>query len=106
MKLMVDCYMACNKTCSMICYESCRKSCANQALFLGPVVSIWRVACSTMHQPLICCCGLTVMQLAQQSGLPPRYSKWLDGQQRLSVVAGRATAIAADLRSLHSRNSW
>ena len=83
----------------MICYESCRKSCANQALFLGPVVCGWRVAGSAMHLPLIRCCGRTVVQQAQQSCLQPSCSKH-------SVVAGRATAVAADLRSLHSRWCW
>ena len=42
-------------------YESSRKSCANQDVFLGPVVGDGRVAVSTMHLPLIPCCGRTVV---------------------------------------------
>ena len=102
--------LTCYMPCYMPCYERGRKSCTNQDVFLGPFVSGWRVASSAMHLPLIRCCGQTVVlrtepttagglqrpcaQLDAQSGLQPRCSKH-------SVVAGRATAIAADSRSLH-----
>ena len=90
----------------MTCYESSRKASADQALILGrqwrvagrcillvagSVVGGRRVAGSAMHLPLIRWGGRTVALRAQQSGLQPSCSKH-------SVVAGLATAIAADLR--------
>ena len=57
------------------------------------------VAGSAMLFPVLRCGGRTVVQRAQQSGLSPSWSKH-------SVAAGRATAIAADLRSLHSLTLW
>ena len=99
-------------TCSMPSYESGRKNCANHAVFLCPVVGggqhkasaadSWQDSggewCSgqQLSEPatadgLLLPCAL----LDAQSGLPHFYSKH-------SVVAGRATAITADSRSVHS----
>ena len=86
--------------CFLTCYESGRKSCANQTSFLSPVVSGGQVAGSAMHLLLLHCGGRTVMQRAQQSCLQPSWSK-----PEHSVVVRLATAIAADLRSLHSLHS-
>ena len=110
--------------CLAIC-QAVKAGKANQAVFLGPVVGGGRVAGSAMHLLLIRCGGRTVVlhgesvqqltepataggqwrpcarlnaQQAQQSSLPPFCSKH-------SVVAGRATAITADSRSLHSMHS-
>ena len=71
------------------CYESGKESCANQASFLGPAVG----AC-------ICrCCVAVAGQWCsrQQSGLQPRCSE--PEHSVVAALAGRATAIAADLRS-------
>ena len=40
-----------------------------------------------MHLQLIRCGGRTAVQRAQQSGLPPRCSKWLVGRQQPVLVA-------------------
>ena len=87
--------------------EFARKSCASQALFLGPVVGGVRMAGSATDSLRWPDSGRVHCQLqrAQQSGLPPRYNKCDSRLWRLSLVAGRVTAIAADLRSLHSLHS-